>query len=150
MILDNNLEFADAASVGTPNNTTVNVGDIIDTAVVRDIGQGQPLYLVVQVTTAIVGTTSTVAFLLVSDSTDTIAVDGTATKHSESDAIAEALLVAGFEMVIPLPMGSPAYERYLAFQVKETSGNVLSAGNVNAFLTYDPHGWKAYPDAANS
>jgi len=31
MFMDNNLEFADATSVGTPNGSTGNVGDIIDT-----------------------------------------------------------------------------------------------------------------------
>jgi len=149
MILDDRLEFADATSVGTPNNTTVNCGDIVNTSVVRDVGAGQPLYLVVTVDTAITGTTSTVAFLLVSDSTTTIATDGTATKHIETDAIAEASLVAGYTMVVPLPSVNPAYEQYLGFQVKETSGNVLTAGNVNAFLTLDPHGWASTADATN-
>ena len=63
MYLDNNLEFADATSVGTPNNTTVNVGDIIDSDVARDLGTGQPVFLVVQVTTAITsGGAATVRF----------------------------------------------------------------------------------------
>jgi hypothetical protein len=147
MFMDDRLEFADATSVGTPNNSTGNVGDIIDSTVARDMGAGQALYLVVTVDTAITsGGSATVAFQLVSDATTTIATDGTATKHIETDAIAVASLIAGYEMVIPLPSVNPAYERYLAFQVKETAGQALTAGNVNAFLTLDPPGWKSYAD----
>jgi len=152
MFMDDTLEFADATSVGTPNNTTVNVGDIIDTgSIVRDIGAGQNLYLVITIDTLVTsGGSATVAFLMVSDATTTIAVDGTATKHMESDAIPVATLVAGYKMVIPLPTASPDYERYLAFQVKETAGQALTAGNVNAYLTLDPQGpWTSYPDGNN-
>ncbi len=150
MFMDKRAEFADATSVGTPNNSTVNVGDIMDTSVVRDVGAGQPVYLVVTVDTDITsGGAATVAFLLVSDSTTTIATDGTATKHIETKAIAVASLVAGYKLVVPLPSVNPAYERYLAFQVKETAGQALTAGKVNAFLTIDPHGWTAYADATN-
>lgn len=152
MYMDNNLEFADAASVGTPNSTTVNVGDIIDSDVIRDLGTGQPMFLVVQVTTAITsGGSATVRFKLVSDSTDTIAVDGTQTEHATSDSIAVASLVVGWQFIVPLPPeGSIAYERFLAFQVEEDAGQVLTAGNVNAFLTPNPRSYKAYADAVNA
>ena len=150
MLLDERTEFADATSVGTPNSTTVNVGNIIDTSVIRDVGQGQPVYLIITIDTAVTsGGSATVAFLLVSDSTSSIATNGNATKHIETDAIAVASLSAGYRMVMVLPAESPAYERYLGFQVKETSGNALTAGNVNAFLSFDSHGWKSYPDANN-
>jgi hypothetical protein len=147
MFMDSNLEFADAESVGTPNNTTVNVGDIIDTSVIRDVGAGQPLYLVITIDTAVTsGGSAKVAFLMVSDSSTTIATDATATKHIETDDIAVASLIAGYTMVVPLSSVNPAYERYLAFQVKETAGQALTAGKVNAFLTLDPHGWDSKAD----
>lgn len=151
MILDERTEFADATSVGTPNNTTVNVGDIIDLGITgRDVGNGQPLYLVIQVTTTIASAGSAIVeFLLSSDSTSTIAVDGTQTIHYRSDYFAVAVLVAGYQLVVPIPSGSPTFERYLAFQIRETGSQALNAGNVNAFLTLDPNGWKAYPDATN-
>lgn len=151
MILDENLEFADATAVGAPNNTTVNVGDVIDTgAVVRDLGAGEPLYLVVQVTTAITsGGAATVSFLLSSDSGSTLAVDDTQTTHWESDVIPKATLVAGYEFAIALPMASPDYERYLGVQVRENAGQALTAGNINAFLTNQPRKYRAYADAAN-
>jgi|1_EtaG_2_1085319.scaffolds.fasta_scaffold00956_6 hypothetical protein len=150
MIMDERLEFADATSVGTPNSSTVNIGDIIDLSVARDIGDGSNLYLVVQVTTAITsGGSATVRFKLASDATTSIAVDGTQTEHATSDSIAVASLTAGYQLTMPIPMENPAYERYLAFQVEEDAGQALTAGNVNAFLTMHPPKWKSYADASN-
>ena len=147
MFIDSSLEFADATSVGTPNNSTVNVGNSIDISVIRDVGAGHPFYLVITVDTLITsGGAATVAFLLVSDSSSTIATDGNATKHIETDAIAVADLVAGYTMVIPMPSVNPKYERFLAFQVKETASQALTAGNINAFLTLDPVGWDSKAD----
>jgi len=145
MILDERTEFADAVTLPTAV-ATANVGDIIDSSVARDLGQ-RPVYLVIQVDTAVVGTTSTVQFKLVSDSTSTISTT-TATEHYISAAIPEATLVAGFQMVIPLPGESPAYERFLAIQTVNAV-NVLTAGVINAFLTLDPSGNRSYPDAVN-
>lgn len=151
MILDEKLEFADATSVGTPNNSTVNVGDVVDLGgVVRDIGAGEPLYLVIQVTTAIDSAgAATVSFILASDSTATLSVDGTQTEHYVSDKIAKATLVAGYTLVVPVPAESPAFERYLGVQVRENAGQALNAGAINAFLTHDPRQYRAYADAVN-
>ncbi len=151
MILDKTLEFADATSVGTPNNTTVNVGSDVNLGAARDIGGGRPLYLVVQVTTAITsGGAATVRFKLVSDAAATPAVDGTQSEHITSDVIAKALLVAGYTFIAPLPPeGSLAYEQFLGFQIEEVAGQALTAGNVNAFLTHDPRAYRGYADAVN-
>lgn len=151
MILDERTEFADATSVGAPNSSTVNVGDIIDTQVVRDHGNaGRPLYLVIQVTTDIdSGSTATVSFALVSDSTTSIATNGTQTVHWASATIAEATLVAGYTFVVALPFENPAYEEYLGVQCTEHAGHALTGGAINAFLTPDPSKWKAYADATN-
>jgi len=146
MILDERTEFCDATALTTGATGTKNIGDIIDLTVPHDLGQRQA-YLVIQVTTAIVGTSSTVQFQLVSDSTSTISTT-TQTIHHISMAIPEATLVAGYQMVIPLPSESPAYERYLALQTVIGVAN-LSAGAINAFLTLDPNGNKAYADAVN-
>ena len=147
MLLDKFNTFADGTSVGTPNSTVVNVGEVIDLGVARNLGES-PLWLVIQVTTAITsGGAATVSFALSSDAQAAIAVDGTETRHIETDVIAKATLVAGYQMAIPLPKENPVYERYLGFQVRENGGNVLTAGNVNAFLTTDPQSWKAYAAA---
>ena len=150
MFLDANLEFADAVSVGTPNSTVVNVGDVVDLGAGRDIGAGHPVYLVIQVDTAIVsGGAATVRFKLSSDSGATLSVDATQTEHITSETLPVATLIAGYSLVIPLPAESPAYERYLGFQVQETAGQALNGGAVNAFLTLDPRMYRGYPDAVN-
>ena len=81
MILDERTEFADAVSCNTGAAGTYNIGDVIDLSVARDIASGRPLYLVVGVDTSIItgGNAGTIAFQLVSDGTDTIATNGTAT-----------------------------------------------------------------------
>ena len=157
MIIDNTLEFADAASVADIAGTH-NVGDIIDSSVVRDLGNGQPVYLVITVDTEIItaGTAGTIQFQLVSDSTDTIATDGSQSIHVISeeyvtdDAAANdaELSVGQVPFLVALPVQGQQYEHYLAVQYV-VGTETTSAGAISAFLTLDPYGWKAYPDASN-
>ena len=150
MILDERTEFCDATALSTSGTGLAAVGDVVDLEVARDIGNGQPVYLVLQVTTAVTsGGAATVAFQLVSDASGTLAADGTETLHFESDAIAKTTLVAGYTLVIPVQLGgSNAYERYLGIQ-QNVGTAALTAGAINAFLTCDPHGWTAAADATN-
>ena len=155
MIMDENLEFADAVAIPTGGAATALVGDVIDLgAVNRDIGQGKPLYLVIQVDTVIAGGTA-VQWVLASDSVEAINAAGDASQHALTDVFLVADLVAGFQIVIPLPMGDTGatasitpYERYLGILV--TGTGTQTSGNFDAFLTLDPAGWRSYPDAANS
>ena len=152
MFLDESLEFADAVSVGTPNASTVNVGDVVDLgAVVRDIGNGRPLYFCVKVSTAITsGGAATVRFRLSSDSTSTPAVNGTQSEHIITATVAVASLVAGYGVAVALPQTSPDYERYLGFQVEAVAAVALNGGTVDAFLTFDPPAnWVSYADGVN-
>lgn len=155
-ILDERTEFADATSIGTPNGSTVNVGDVIDSSNARDLGNGQALYLVVQVTTAFTsGGSAIFNFQLVSDATGTVATDDTQTIHFRSDDIPVASLVAGTQLCFPLPTGGAFnqavvdYEQFVGFQVRETASQAATAGAVNAWLSLDPLGWRSYPDATN-
>jgi len=150
MIMDKYSEFADAESLNTGGAGTYNIGDVIDLGEIgRDLGQGQPMYLVVTMDTAATsGGSATGVFQVVSDSTATPSTDGTATLHARTYAIPVATLVAGNRYVIPLPAHDPTYERYLGFQ-QVTAVAAFTAGKVNAFLTLDPIGWKPYPDASN-
>ncbi len=151
MFLDERTEFADATALSTSGTGRALLGDVIDLGVGRDIGQwGVPLYLVVQVTTAVTSAgAATVTFELVSDAAAAIATDGSASLHYASAAIGKATLVAGYEAVkVPVPMENPAYERYLGV-ITNIGTAALTAGAVNAFLTQRPSGWKAYPDATN-
>lgn len=152
MILDELLEFCDATAIHIDAADMKLVGDVIDLAAstvaptTRDIGTGEPLYLVIQVDTAITSAGAcTVKFGLYSDAQAAIAVDGSATVHLETAAIAKASLTAGTVVYAgPIPAGT--YERYLG--ICATVGTTKAdTGKINAFLTHDISKWKALPDA---
>lgn len=160
MIMDEFNEFADAVSVvGTAAPTTALVGDVIDLGTVpRDIGNGQPVYLVITTGTEIItgGTAGSINFALASDAQAAIADDGSATIHWQSaefvtddDAVNSPQLNAGGVIAcVALPLEGAVYERYLGILVTRTT-TATTAGTINAFLTLDPTGWRAYPEAAN-
>ena len=145
MILDERNEFCDATALNTGVAASYLIGDVIDLGLSRDIGTGEDLYLVITVaTTATSGGAATGQFHLASDAQAAIAVDGTASYHFSSAAIAVATLVAGYTIAaVRLPSGT--YERYLG--ILQTTGTAaFTAGAVNAFLTKDISKWTAYSD----
>lgn len=155
MILDERTEFADAVSVAAAAGTAL-IGDVIDAEVVRDLGNGQPIYLVIVVDTEIItgGVAGTVEFQLVSDAQAAIATDGSATVHYSTgtfvtdDAAANDDKLSAGEVLacVALPLEGNAYERYLGI-LAVTATTTTTAGAISAFLTLDPTGWKAYPEA---
>lgn len=152
MIGDELAEFCDATALNTGGAASYLLGDVMDlgtaTAPILDIGQ---FYFVVTVdTTATSGGSATGAFTLASDAQAAIAVDGSATVHFVSPAIAVATLVAGYTAVsTKLPPGKvPIYERYLGV-LQTTAVAAFTAGKINAFLTRDAAIWRAYADASN-
>lgn len=155
MILDERTEFADAASVAAAAGTAL-IGDVIDLgAAPRDIGNGQPVYLVITTDTEIItgGTAGLVKFQLVSDAQAAIAVDGTATVHvdtgdfvTDDAAVNDARLNAGGVICcIAIPLEGKVYERYLGI-LAITTTTTTTEGKINAFLTLDPTGWRSYAD----
>jgi hypothetical protein len=148
MIIDSRGEFADAETLATSTGRAL-VGDVIDLgAESRDVGEGETLYLVIQVDTAVTSAgAATVDFELVSDAAAAIATDGSATVHASTGAIGKADLTAGYQRAIALPQGS-TYERYVGV-ISNVATAALTAGKVNAFLTKNPKGWRAYADATN-
>jgi len=149
MIMDKLSEFCDATALSTVGTGLAAIGTNLNTSVARDIGNGQPVYLVITVDTAVTsGDAATVEFQLVSDAQDPPAADGTETVHINTAAIPKATLVAGYTMCIPLALENPPYEQYLGIQ-QNVAVAALTAGKINAFLTCDPHGWQAYPEGSN-
>lgn len=147
MILDERNEFADATALSTAATGRALVGDVIDLgATSSDIGNGEQMYLVIQVDTAVTSAGSaTVSFELASDASASIATDGSATVHAVTAAIPKATLVAGYvAAAVALPIGT--YERYLGI-LQNVGTAALTAGKVNAFLTRDVSKWVATPDA---
>jgi hypothetical protein len=152
MILDERNEFADAVSVAAAAGTAL-IGDVIDLgSVSRDIGNGQPLYLVIQTDTEIItgGSAGTIKFQLASDSTDNLATS--ATVHfdtgtlvtDDSAANDDRLNAGGVIAAVALPMGT--YERYLGI-LCVIGTTTVTAGKINAFLTSDVSKWVATDDA---
>lgn len=151
MILDDRLEFCDATALNTGAAGTYLVGDVIDLqGTTQDIGQGVPMYFVVQVDTLPTsGGAATAAFVLASDAQAAIATDGTATEHVRTGARTIANLAAGTQLVVPLPLEAPPYERYLGV-LQVTAVAAFTAGKINAFLTLDaPYTGRYYADATN-
>lgn len=149
MILDKLTEFGDSVAV-TGAAGTRNLTDVIDIfaqdalTTMRDVGNGQSVYLYLLVETAPTGAT-TVEFQLISDSVNPPATDGSATTHWSSGATPIADLPDGTMFVIELPLEGAAYEQYLGVQVTNVGASPLAALVVSAGLTLDKHGWKAYP-----
>lgn len=153
MIMDELNEFGDALALSTAGTGLAAIGDTIDLGnPAHDLGIGKQMYLVIQVQTAVTsGGSATVSFQLVSDAQDPPAADGTETLHFATEDIAIASLTAGARLIIPVPVGTATlqeYERYLGLQ-QNVGTAALTAGAVDAFLTFDPTGWKSYPDGQN-
>lgn len=153
MLLDEYTEFADAVAV-TGNAGTALIGDVINLkSASLDIGQGEPVYAVINVDTEIItgGDAGTIQFFVASDAQAAIATDGSATIHASSPSIVTdgtdangALAKAGqFPLFVELPVGT--YEQYLGI-LCTIGTTAVTAGKINAFLTRDKRGWKAYPD----
>ena len=154
MIIDELTEFADASTdvVQTAHATNrFNIGDVIDMETARDIGNGQPVYLVVTVDTEIItgGSAGTIQFHLVSDGTATPHAT-TSTVHFSSpiyvtdgtDANDAELKQGQIPFQCAIPLEGEQYERYLGVQCNVITTDT-TAGKVNAFLTIDPHKWVA-------
>lgn len=153
MILDSRNEFADAASVAATAGTAL-IGKVMDLgSTSQDIGNGEPLYLVIQTDTEVItaGNAGTIQFKLASDAQAAIATDGSASVHLTSaslvtdDAAANsaALNAGGVILCAALPIGT--YERYLGILCTVGTTEV-TAGKINAFLTKNPAAWLALPD----
>lgn len=147
MIMDERLEFADAVSVAAAAGTAL-IGDVIDlSSVARDIGSGQPMYLIITTDTEIItgGSAGTIKFQLASDAQAAIATDGSATVHLDTgtfvtdDAAANdsKLNAGGLIFYGTMPGEGAVYERYLGI-LAVIGTTTVTAGKINAFLTLDP------------
>lgn len=151
MILDERNEFCDATALNTGGANTYVIGDQIDLGAARDVGNGQPMYLVIQVATGInAAGAGTVQFQLVSADND--ALTSNPVVHLQSAAFvtstttgnAGGTLAAGASLfAVALPMEGVAYKRYLGIR-QVTGAQAITAGAVDAFLTHDVAKWKSY------
>lgn len=141
-LLDKQNEFSDSQAI-TVTAISTNVINTLPGASFTNVTQnlGGTLgstFLVVQVDTLFAGTAGTLNISLESDSTANLATSPTV--HYSSGSIPQASLIAGYQLVIPLPFGN--YEKYLG--LRYTVGGTITAGAVSAFLTRDVQTWKPY------
>lgn len=151
MILDDNLEFCDATPILLTAATTQLLGDVVDLGtVVRGIGNGRPVYLVLSINAAFTAG-NTAQFKLASDAQAAIAIDGTSSDHWTSELITSATGLAGKTFVVPLPSGTAVpYERYLGILQINGATTDFTGGSIDAFLTFDPVGQVPFvADAVN-
>lgn len=157
MITDAFNTFALGESVAAAAGTAL-IGDVMDLgAADMRLGDGQPIYLVIQCSTSIItaGSAGTIKFALASDAQAAIATDGSATVHFETPTFvtdgddANALDAGAMIAMVAVPASSiSTYERYLGI-LATIATTTVTAGAINAFLTTDPHGWDARTTATN-
>jgi len=139
-ILDELAEFCDATALDTTGTGLDLLGDQYDlgSGTVQDLGDGKPLYLVIQVTAAFTtGSTSKVSFKLASDAAAAMTV-ATASVHAETPLLDTSSWTVGKTIVMPLPSGDLVpYERYLGI-IQNTETAAVTGGAINAFLSLDP------------
>lgn len=134
MYIDSRLEFSDAQALTATAAST----NVIDLSSDRDIGSGQPLWLVVQFDVALAGTTPTFQAAL---QTDDNAAFSSATTLISGEQLSSA--AAGTRQVLAIPF---ANEQFL--RVNYTLGGTTPTATVSAWLTSEePVKHAAYPDA---
>lgn len=137
MILDSLLQFSDSQAVTAAAGST----NTIDTGAARDIGTGQPLYVVVVTKVAMTdsGSDSTLTVALEGDSTSTITPDGTQDLFT-----IPALSAVGDTFIAALdPAAAPLGYQFLRLKYTPNNGS-LTTGSFSAFLTNDIQRWKPY------
>lgn len=160
MIKDNRLTFGTDFSVAQAAGTYLFTNQIDLGQAGLDIGNGQPLYLVLVCTggnDGIItgGSAGTIQFALVSDDSETIHAS-TRSVHLltkafvTDDAIPNEIHDGDIFFVGAIPTeGVEPYERYLGLQAIVAT-TTITEGTVSAYLTLDPPAkWKSYPDANN-
>lgn len=146
MILDKLTEFADATALNTGGAGSYLIGDQVNLGLAaRDIGVGEPVYLVIQVDAEIdAGASGTVQFHLTSDDSASINVS-TGTRHLSTPVFTVGSGIAAGTVLYAgaLPVEGNVYEQYLGI-VQTTGVAAVTAGSVSAFLVRDIAKWKSY------
>lgn len=139
MYVDSQLLFSDAQAITATAAST----NYIDLGAVRDIGTGQPLYVVCICDVAMTdgSSDSTLTVALEGDSTTTFTPDGTRDLFTFS-----ALSAVGTIKYAALsPGSSPLQYRYIQLKYTPANGN-LTTGSFTAFITTDIDKYVSYAD----
>lgn len=144
MLLDKKSMFSDAQVV----TITAAATNVIDLGSARNIGQGEPLNVHVQVTAAMTAGGTSLDVRLVGDTA--LPIDGSSVVLASTGAILAATLVAGYEFALrfwPTP-ASPAY-RYVSIYYVAV-GTFSGGGHITAGISGERDDLYAYPAASYS
>lgn len=152
MFIDSNLEFCDAASAALDTGDGItklgNHKDVHpltgDNATV-DLSGGEPIYLVIEVTTAFVGSGASYKLDLTT-STETALSGGTTKNIYTTGTLTIGNFTVGKRFIASLP--NEDYHRYLGIRGTATGANV-TAGAINAFITKDVTNWTSTDTRVN-
>lgn len=141
MIMDKENQVSNAQAVTAAAGST----DYIDNGVARDVGMGDPLFMMITVDeSADASGSATVEFQLRVDDNTSFSSPKVVAK---SDTYGKAVLTAGRKPIyIPIPPGTD--ERYLQVYYNVGTGP-LTAGKFTAGIVNGVQKSDAYPDAAN-
>lgn len=137
MILDADLQFSDAQSVTATAAST----NSLDLSAIRDIGTGQPMYVVMNLAAAMVGAG---AIITVTAETDDNSSFSSATT-TQTLGVFPAVSAAGTKLVCAIAPDA-ANERYLRLKYT-VSGGTLTSSSVDAFLSLSYEKVQHYADA---
>lgn len=139
MIHDAQNLFSDAQAL-TANAVSTN---IIDLGAARNVGVGNPIYVVLCVDVAFSdsGNNSTVTVDLQGDSTTSFTPDGTQTLFSIATNAA-----AGTVYIARIAPDAAGQFQYIRLNYTMVNGDV-STGTVTAFLAHDVQKYQSYADA---
>lgn len=134
MLIDTQMQFCEDQAL----TTTADATNVIDLqAAKRELGDGEPVWLVIDVGTALASGTS-VNFGLYTDDNAAMSSD---TLLYQTGVLTTAAINALGRIAIPLGIISTAFERYLSLTF--TIVGTYNAGTITAWLGTQPENWKA-------
>lgn len=129
LLLCDNQEMIGASAAIDYSSQAINLGTV------RDVGKGEPAYLVINVTTLFEsgGDIGTVVFALIDEEDETL--DGESVVIVQTAPILVTALTAGRIIVIPIPAGLIT-QQYLGLKTTY-GGETVTAGKIDAFIALD-------------
>ena len=144
MYLDSKNEFSDAQAV-TSTAISSNVLDLGAVNTTKDIGLGEPLWLIVLTNTLVTDSGSDATLTVTLESATDAGLTSGAVVHYTTGALAFATFSPAGTALVAIRLPSADYKRYLGIRYTVASGP-LTAGKFDAFLTHDIQKWKSYAD----
>ena len=149
MFMDSTLEMADNAAVAASTEALIGAAVQIRSATgdnpTVDLSAGEPLYLVIELTTGI-GTVTNYEFRVYTDADSDVTTGGT--QLWASGVRGRAYFPTGKRFIVSLPEG--AYEEYIGVSGAASGATSTGGtGNINAFITKDVSNWTSTDTRVN-